>query len=177
MHNFRRMILRSILLNSFLFLTLNYVQGQETVLYNTDGKLKIDTLLKTDINERDAILAFENYLLPDIYSRIEYPTIAVENAIEGSLICKLKYTKPNLLQITFLKYVDRTLDDAVLKGIKEIEDKVCRYLNEKAKNNTIVIYLPVIFEIEKNKFEENLKIRKCILIRKEALTKQKMIVN
>jgi hypothetical protein len=158
------------------FLTLNSIKGQETILYHSDGTLKFDNSLKVDIKDRKAIIVFEEYLLPDIYSNIEYPILAVENAIEGSLICKIKFSKPDILEISFLKSVDKMLEIATNNGIRKIEDRICRYLNSNSKNESLEIFLPVIFEIEKNVYKENLENKKCIVIKKEETTMQKMLL-
>ena len=170
------MTIKHLLLTTILFLTLNSIKGQETILYHSDGTLKFDNSLKVDIKEREALIAFEEYLLPDIYSKIEFPLLALENAIEGSLICRIKYTKPDKLEISFLKSVDKMLENATFKGIMKVEDRICRYLYSKSKKETLEIFLPIIFEIEKNIYKENLENKKCIVIRKEELTMQKMLI-
>ena len=175
-HNFGRMIFRYLSLTLIFFLSLNSTQGQETKLYNVEGKLKIDTLLKYDIKERETITIIEEYLLPSIYTQIEYPLLAYENNIEGIVICRLIYSKPNKLEISTVKSPDKFLENATLKAIKSIEDRICRYLNAKTRSNEFEFFIPIVFEIEENQFEKNLEEKNAITVRKEALTKQKMLI-
>ena len=66
----------------FTFLVTCSIYGQESSLYNSDGKLKIDTTLFIESNHLSDLIKIEKLILPALYNRLDYPEISRESGNE-----------------------------------------------------------------------------------------------
>ncbi|TAJ12631.1 hypothetical protein DMA11_12100 [Marinilabiliaceae bacterium JC017] len=158
--------------NIFSLIYLN-LKGQESVLYDSSGKLKVDTTLMVNKDVFRLLPKIEKNLLPSLYNKIEYPDISIENGIQGLVIIKMT-VKPSvsIVESKLIKGVDPWIDKSVLKAIKSIEFRI---LHELKAINELTFYIPLKFELEKDEFEVNLKknsavTKKATLVTLERIT-------
>jgi len=154
--------MRIFILLVFSLIYLNS-HGQESILYRSNGRLKVDTTLLIEKEVLRVLPKIENNLLPTLYNRIEYPDISIENGIQGLVIVKVT-VKPNerVVESKLVMGVDPWIDKSVLKAIKSMEFRI---LHELEGFKELIFYIPLKFELEKDEFELNMK-------RNNAVTKK-----
>lgn len=146
--------------------------GQESILYNPSGKLKVDTTLKVEKEVLLLLPKIENSLLPTLYNRVEYPDISIENGTQGLVIIKVT-VKPRMSVVDskLVKGVDPWIDKSVLKAIKSME---IRILHELDGSKELLFYVPLKFELEKSEFEENMKRNSAVTKKATLLTLERI---
>lgn len=158
----------------FFFLFLNKAYGQESLLYFSDGRLRVDTTLSAENIRLDEIVRIEKYILPTLFNRIEYPEISIENNIQGLLIIKVN-VKPSesIVESKIIKGIDPWIDKSVIKAIDSLKLNILNLLKE---NKELNFYIPVKFELEKSEFEENMKRNNAVTKKANLNTLQRILI-
>jgi len=159
----------------FFFLFLNNVHGQESQLYYSDGRLRIDTTLSVGNIRLGELVKIEKYILPTLFNRIEYPEISIENNIQGLLIIKVN-VKPSesIVESKIIKGIDPWIDKSVLKAIDSLKFSILNLLKE---NKELNFYIPIKFELGKSEFEENMQKNNAVTKKANLNTLQRELTN
>ena len=163
----------------FSFLVTCNMYGQESLLYNSDCKLKIDTTLFIESNRLAELVKIEQFILPTLYNRIDYPEISRENGNEGILIIKVtigateKAIEWRSLECKIIKGVDPWIDKSVIKAIYCLRSSILHIVEDAEEFN---FYIPFIFELEKSEFKENLKRNSAVTKKATLNTMQRVLI-
>lgn len=133
--------------------------GQSTSLYNANGTLKADKQFKITKETLLKVPSIEKDLLAAVYNNLKYPTIARENNYTGMVVIKFTCVDGNI-KFEIVKYNDEIFRDAVdrfFKSGSEWSNRIARYGN-------FIFYLPIKFQILKNRFKETLSTNKMLTI-------------
>jgi hypothetical protein len=132
--------------------------SQSSILYNADGTLKADKQFKITKEMLIKAPAIEKNLLAAVYNNVRYPSMAKENNITGSVIVKLVTTAGNT-GFEIVKSSDIVFKESLERFFKGI------YLYSKAGyHGPGVFYLPIKFQLLKNRFSQTLKSNKVLTI-------------
>ncbi|GEM_PF-3192174 len=144
-----------------IFICINKLSAQESILYDDAGKLRIDTTYTIDTAFLKDFQKFETQLLCDLFTRIEYPAIGWENNLQGTLI--LKISKDEKFAVEVAQSIDPAIDSYVESIVNERRNVILFFLNKYKKFN---FYIPFKFEID-DEFYKNLQKNKSITIQKK----------
>jgi hypothetical protein len=160
-----------------LLLVTNTCFSQRSLLYNKERKLKCDSSYEIDNNSYNSLPNLEKVLLPRIYNQIKYPEVAVENNQEGKIIVLLKIDS-ELKEKAFS--IVKSNPESLLPPVKEFFGQLIEnnYLLEqiKPKQGMLSIYIPIEFKINKNRYEETIKMNKTVTIETNDVAKQTDII-
>jgi hypothetical protein len=135
--------------------------SQSSILYNADGTLKADKQFKITKEMLIKAPAIEKDLLASVYNNVRYPAMAKENNITGSVIVKLVTTDGNT-GFEIVKSSDIVFKEALERFFKGMPGT---YLYSKAGyHGPGVFYLPIKFQLLKNRFNQTLKSNKVLTI-------------
>ena len=154
----------NILITIFLIFQGFFVLAQETNLYDSQGRLKIDTCYHIERNNLEHVRYFEGSALQGVYGSVEYPRLAYQNGIYGLVIAKIKIMKGNL--DTYCEIV-KSPDPILSKAIKDAFLKNALNLIRTSKTEDIIeFFVPFEFELNEYNFIKGLNKNKLIKIRK-----------
>lgn len=168
-----------VLILFFSFLVTCNMYGQESLLYNSDGKLKIDTTLCIESSSLAEMVKIEQFILPTLYNRLDYPENSRENGNEGILIIEVtigaieKSIEWRSLECEIIKGVDPWIDKSVIKAIYCLKSSIIYIVEDTEEFN---FYIPFIFELEKSEFEENLKRNGAVTKKATLNTMQRVLI-
>lgn len=159
-------------LTLILLMFSTYTFGQMSNLYRADGRLKADTTFQINGDSFKNIITLEKVLLPRMYNKIKYPEIARENGNEGMIIIQLYIDNKG-----FDYKIVKSNNDLLKETVVEYFDHIDKYIIDQIRPvvGSLNIYIPVIFEIQKNKFIENLKKNNSLTIETDDIAKQIII--
>ncbi len=138
--------------------------SQSTALYNADASLKADRQFRITKDALSKMPAIEKDLLPTVYNNLKYPAVAKDNSYTGMAIVKFTVVKG---QVSFeiVKFVDEIFKDVVNRFFKAMPEWQLR--SKAGKHGDMVFYLPIKFQIIKDRFKKTLSANKMLTI--EAL--------
>ena len=140
------------------------VFAQETNLYDSRGRLKIDTSYQIERNNIEHVRYFEGSALYGIYESIDYPKLAYQNGTCGLVVAKIMIMKGNL--DTNCEIV-KSPDPILSKAVKDAFYKNSLNLIRTSKTEKIIeFYVPFEFKLNEFNFKEGLKTNKLIKIEK-----------
>jgi len=153
-----------------MFLISGLAHGQESSIYNNNGKLKIDSTYSINPSRINDFLKIEKYFLPDIFNRLEYPFIASKYGIEGIVIAKVTIDKGNITHVQIVRYLDKFVEKSVISAIDTTSFR--NKINEFTKINAFTIinipfvfYIPFKFKLLDDTFQKDLNIWNSIVVR------------
>ena len=149
-----------------VLLTSTKVFGQESMIYRSDGKLKLDTLYSIDTKRLNDFQIIEKDLLPIIFNRLLYPNTS-KSSVSGIVIAKLKFDQNNNLSIHIVKSADESLSSSVKIALDPnlIKHKLLSF------KKPFEFYIPFQFEVLEDTFLEDLKLHNSIVIRSSSGTR------
>jgi len=147
-----------------LFFSGVLVSAQETKLYDSSGKLKIDTTYQINMSSLKQERYFEEDALQKVYESIDYPRIAYQNGIGGLVIARIMVMKGKLdTYCEIVKSPDPMLSDAVRKAFFE---NVLYLLRTSETYDNIEFFVPFEFDVKTDRFNKKLETDKLIKIQK-----------
>ena len=147
-----------------LFFSGVLVSAQETKLYDSSGKLKIDTTYQINMSDLKQERYFEEYVLQKVYESIDYPRIAYQNGIGGLVIARIKVMKAKLdTYCEIVKSPDPMLSEAVRKAFFE---NALDLLRTSETYDNIEFFVPFEFAVKTDWFNRKLETDKLIKIQK-----------
>jgi len=132
--------------------------SQSTILYKANGTLKADKQFSITIEMLLKAPIIEKELLASVYNKVRYPAMARENNIAGSVIVKLTTTDGNT-RFEVVKSSDIVFKEALEGFFKGMSGS---FLYPKAERG--IFYLPIKFQLLKNRFKQTLKSNKMLTI-------------
>jgi antitoxin component YwqK of YwqJK toxin-antitoxin module len=150
------------------------VSAQETKLYNSSGKLKIDTTYQINMSDLKQERYFEEYALQKVYESIDYPRIAYQNGIGGLVIARIVVMKGKLdTYCEIVKSPDPMLSNAVRKAFFE---NALDLLRTSETYDNIEFFVPFEFDVKTDSFNKKLESNKLIKIQKIYLEPTKKLL-
>ena len=157
-----------------LVVIFSNLKGQESSLYLNNGQLRVDTTLQIDNSRFNEINRIERYFLPDFYNKLTYPEIGREYNIRGLMIVKVTVDKgQNSIEKIIEKGFDPHMDTLVFKAIEELETRLISVMLNDSK---FEFYIPILFELKDDEFEDDLKKNGAVTIKSTLYTMQRRIV-
>ena len=148
----------------------NIAFGQESMLYNSNRKLNIDTTIQINEHSYNNLHFIEKALLPRIYHSLEYPEISRENNQQGIVIVKIIADEQNNFAFEIAKPTFNLLENEVIIFFENIPEYIVRQISPD--EGEINIFIPIIFEIDENYFLDKLKQKGAVSIEVNGITKE-----
>ncbi len=162
---------------TLIFITLfANLSSQESYLYNKLGLLRVDTTLSIDLNRIKEIIDIETYILPTLYNRLDYPLIAIENNLHGTCIVKVMINKKDKkMETQTVESIHPYIDKQIISILDSLKSNIL-YIVDTVNEADLYLYIPVIFEIEKDFFENGLRERGAVIKKSTSIAKQKWLI-
>jgi len=147
--------------------------GQKSNLYRDDGKLIADTTFQINGDSYKNIMTLEKVLLPRMFNEIKYPEIARENGTEGMIITQLFIDNKD-----FYYKIVKSDNDFLKKSVVDYFDHLDKYVINQIRpsEGSLIVYIPIVFKIQKERFIENLKKNSSLTIETTDIAKQTDII-
>lgn len=156
-----------LMISAVFMLYGSFAFSQETNLYDSNGKLKIDTSFQITPSLLDDIKNIELKALYGIYESIDYPRLAYQNGIYGLVIAKVFISKKELS--AYCEIV-KSPDDLLSKAVKDsFYENALPLLKNTKTDDRIEFYVPFEFKIEESQYKEELSKNKCLRIEKKYI--------
>lgn len=157
------------------FVGLNAHSANRSSLYSSNGKLKANPRYSIDSTRVKDVSLFESYELPFIYNKVKYPGIALECAISGMVIAKIRIdsTGHEVEIVESDPYppnsppVNNFFNESVKNGINACKNGLLRFVESNEIRLPFEFYIPFQFVWE-NTYREGLKNKNAVVIKERA---------
>jgi hypothetical protein len=167
--------MKALLTLIFLSLFVN-LSSQDSYLYNKFGHLRVDTSLSIDLNRIKEISDIEKYILPTLYNRLDYPLTAIENNLQGICIIKLMINKKDkTIETQTIKSIHTYIDKQIISILDSLKSNIL-YVIDTVNEMDLNLYIPVIFEIENDFYENGMRESGAVIKKSTSIAKQRSLI-